>query len=241
MNPDRGYSDRISKEGFAIVDGVLSSQRVESLCAAISSIPEGEEVRRKTNVYGIRNLLEASSEVRDLAAASEVRALMVPVLGPHCFAVRATFFDKVPDANWNLRWHQDGVISVKERVDTPGFGAWSNKAGTLQVRPPDDVLLRMLAIRIHLDECPKANGALRVLAGSHKQRWPREQIAACKSEFGEFICEVGRGGVVAMRPLILHASSASAAPGHRRVIHIEFACDDLPGALEWKQRITPNV
>ena len=192
----------------------------------------------ESGVYGIRNLLEVSEDIRELAASPEIRSLVGPILGPSCFAVRATFFDKVRDANWNLRWHQDGVISVRDRVETPGFKAWSDKVGTLQVRPPDDVLLHMLAIRVHLDDCPTTNGALRVLAGSHTRRWPRERIGECKSSFREVSCEVDVGGVLAMRPLILHASSASDAPGHRRVIHIEFACHDLPGDLEWKQRIT---
>lgn len=231
------YSGEIAEKGFAIVEGLIPPEAVENLRSAISSIPEGDEVRRRSSVYGVRNLLEVSDEVRRLAASPSIRDLVTPVLGRECFAVRATFFDKVPDANWNLRWHQDGVISVREKVPTPGYRAWSNKAGTLQVRPPENVLKEMLAIRVHLDDCPRTNGALRVLVGSHRQQWPREQIAACKSKLAEVLCEVGVGGVLAMRPLLLHASSASESPGHRRVVHIEFAHQELPGALEWHQRI----
>jgi len=36
-----------------------------------------------------------------------------------------------------------------------------------------------------------------------------------------------------MRPLLLHASSAAAAPARRRVIHLEYAASALPGGLEW--------
>jgi hypothetical protein len=36
-------------------------------------------------------------------------------------------------------------------------------------------------------------------------------------------CLTDVGGVVAMRPLIVHASSKSASPGLRRVLHIEYA------------------
>ena len=241
MEAEQDFRERITSDGFAIVHGVLASERIDRLRTVIAALPDGEAVRRKVSVYGVRNLFEVSEEVRELAADAQLRSFVAPVLGPDCFAVRATFFDKVPDANWNLRWHQDGVISVKQRLDTPGFAAWSNKAGTLQVRPPDHVLLNMLALRVHLDDCPASNGALRVLAGSHTQRWPREEISECKSRFREVICEVGVGGVLAMRPLILHASSASNAPGHRRVIHIEFACHELPGELQWKHRIAKKL
>src|SRR4051812_45319436 len=38
-------------------------------------------------------------------------------------------------------------------------------------------------------------------------------------------------------PLLLHASSAALVPTHRRVIHIEFAADDLPAPLQWSTRV----
>jgi hypothetical protein len=40
-----------------------------------------------------------------------------------------------------------------------------------------------------------------------------------------------------MCPLTLHASAAAETIGHRRVIHIEYAADDLPAGLEWNGRI----
>lgn len=227
----------VERDGFAIVESVINQARVESLRRAVAELPESDAVRRRTNVYGVRHLLDASQAVRDLAASDEIRSLVIPVLGPECFAVRATFFDKVPGANWNLRWHQDGVIAVRERIETPGFTAWSQKAGVWQVRPPEGVLAGMLAIRVHLDDCPRQNGALRVLAGSHQRLLDRGEIVADKSLFREYVCEVGCGGVVAMRPLALHASSSAESPVNRRVIHLEYAAADLPTPLAWVARI----
>ncbi|MDC0937322.1 phytanoyl-CoA dioxygenase family protein [Pirellulales bacterium] len=231
------YLDRIRRNGFAIAEDVVGLDRIDKIRDAIRGLREGDEVRRKTNVYGIRNLLEVCAATRELAGSSEIRKVVVPVLGPGCFAVRATFFDKVPDANWKLRYHQDSVIAVKERHETPGFTAWSNKAGVLQVRPPEEILADMLAIRVHLDDSTRQDGPLRVLARSHQKRWPREVIPKCRADFQEVTCEVSQGGVLAMRPLVLHASSASEIPEHRRVIHIEYACKDLPSGLEWQTRI----
>lgn len=36
-------------------------------------------------------------------------------------------------------------------------------------------------------------------------------------------CEVGRGGVLAMRPLLIHSSSKARSDKPRRVLHIEYA------------------
>jgi hypothetical protein len=58
-------------------------------------------------------------------------------------------------------------------------------------------------------------------------------IADMRERIAEATCTVGAGGVVLMRPLLLHASSPATVAGHRRVIHLEFAAADLPGGLEW--------
>jgi hypothetical protein len=40
-----------------------------------------------------------------------------------------------------------------------------------------------------------------------------------------------------MRPLLRHASHPAADPGHRRVLHLEFAAEDLPDGVAWKERL----
>lgn len=232
------YLQSVEHDGFAIVERVVEHNVIDGLARAIDGLPESDAVRRKQNVYGIRNLLEVCPAVADLAVSPPVRALVTPVLGDHCFAVRATFFDKVPDANWKLRWHQDSVIAVKKRIDTPGFEAWAEKAGVQQVRPPESVLRHMLAIRVHLDDCRADNGPLRVLVGSHTGRWDRDDLETAKSRHTETVCEVSKGGVLAMRPLLLHASGPSQSPHHRRVVHLEYAAADLPNVLEWRSRVS---
>lgn len=233
------YARRIGTDGYAIIDGVLQEDRVAALREAIELLPAGEAIRRRQATYGVRNLLEICPAVRQLACAEEIRALVVPILGEACFAVRAVYFDKTPDANWKLGWHQDSVVSVRERIDAPGFVAWSNKAGVLQVQPPADVLAEMLAVRVHLDDCGADNGPLRVLPGSHDFGWLDDELEVWKAKVRAVSCHVRSGGIVAMRPLLIHASSQAKEPTHRRVIHIEFAHCELPGGLAWNQRVRP--
>jgi ectoine hydroxylase-related dioxygenase (phytanoyl-CoA dioxygenase family) len=149
----------------------------------------------------------------------------------------AIFFDKVPDANWSLFWHQDNVIAVKERQEVPGFVGWSQKAGVWQVQPPAEVLANMVAVRVHLDDCGTDNGPLWVLPGSHRFGWLDDELDDWKSRVPEVVCKVESGGIVSMCPLTIHASAASESVGHRRVIHIEYAADELPAGLDWNNRV----
>lgn len=225
--------NNLQQNGYAIVPSVLTPNVVTELMVAVSGV-HSTTLRR---VPGIRNLLSISA-VHELAGSLVVRALVAPVLGPGCFAVRGILFDKTPDANWNVVWHQDLSIAVHERRDVPGFGPWSKKEGVTHVQPPPSVLERMLTVRLHLDECDERNGPLRVLPGSHLSgRLDASAIVGWRKNMSEVVCPVPAGGALLMRPLLLHASSDAQTPAHRRVLHLEYAADELPGGLEWHDRV----
>lgn len=213
------------KDGFAIVERVLDLDEVECLRAALASVPG---VQRRGVTFGIRDLLRIP-EVRAIAVDPRVRR------GE--FAVRATFFDKQPGANWNVAWHQDSVIAVRRRCDVPGFGPWSVKGDVVQAQPPASVMAGMVAVRLHLDDCPADNGALRVLPGSRERGWLDDEIDAWRARVDPVVCAVPAGGAVVMKPLLLHASSPATRPSRRRVIHIEYASAGLTGGLEWRERV----
>jgi hypothetical protein len=225
---------QILTDGLAIVEGVLSRSAADALLIALERIADTGSLRKRGGIFAVRNLLDESAEVRELAAADAVRALVEPVLGSNFFPVRGILFDKIPDANWKVPWHQDVTIAVRERVETDGFGPWSMKADVLHVQPPAEILEHMLTVRLHLDPCGEENGALRVLPGSHTHgKIPENEIAAYREKLPEQVCAVGVGGALLMRPLLLHASSPASVPGHRRVLHLDFASTQLPNGLAW--------
>lgn len=237
IGADANYARTFAEDGYFTADGVLPAADVERLRVAIAQLPDRVEVRRRKGVYGVRNLLDICPAVRELACDPRVRRFVEPVLGEQAFAVRAVFFDKVPGANWSLFWHQDNVIAVDRRADLPGFSGWSCKAGVWQVQPPAEVLARMVAVRVHLDDCGPGNGPLRVLPGSHRHGWLDDRLEAWKARVPEVACLTNAGGVVVMCPLTLHASAPAEKPAHRRVIHVEFAVDELPDGLDWHTRV----
>ncbi len=191
-------------------------------------------LRKKMGVFAVRNLLEECPEIRRFSSSPTVRRLVEPVLGAECFPVRGILFDKVAEANWKVPWHQDVTIAVRNRVEADGYGPWSIKAGVLHVQPPAAVLDEMLSVRLHLDPCGEENGALRVIPGSHRQgRIAEDLIPAIRESSPEHLCVVGTGDVLLMKPLLLHASSASRVPDHRRVVHLDFAAVHLPTGMRW--------
>ena len=225
----------IAQIGFEVVRGLLSSADIKELIASIDSIPE--EFRKSERPSGgIRNLLRLCPAVSRVATSPKVLSLIADGFKTNPFPVRSIFFDKTPDANWLVPWHQDLTIAVAEQRDCAGFGPWSVKVGVVHVQPPTDVLERMITIRLHLDDCDESNGALRVISGSHREgKLDSDRITEWKKRPAT-TCAVSKGDALLMKPLLLHASSSAESPNHRRVIHIEYAADDLPGGLQWFER-----
>lgn len=148
--------------------------------------------------------------------------------------VRVLAFDKTPDANWHLPWHQDRVIAVKRRVELEGFGTWTVKGGLPHVEAPASLLVTMFNLRLHLDDCDAGNGALKILPGTHRLgRLSDAEVKMAAAKGRAILCEVKAGGLLVMKALALHASDASISHRRRRVLHVDYCWGELPKELDW--------
>jgi ectoine hydroxylase-related dioxygenase (phytanoyl-CoA dioxygenase family) len=236
MTGERSNSDPSSDlvtNGYAIISHVLSDLELGELITWSRKF-EGHKLARRGTTFAIRYLLN-NQVIQDLARKPAIRDLAATFVGPKCFAIGGTLFDKVADANWLVPFHQDVTAAVKARRDATGFGPWSVKGGFPNVQLPSEILENLVTIRVHLDNCSSDDGPLRVLPGSHLGgRLDAGQILKAKSSIPERVCIVRKGDALVMRPLLLHASSASRSGRPRRVLQIEFAGSDLPHRLEWR-------
>lgn len=222
------YSESIQKNGFSIVEGVLNANQIAACRNSLQSAIENSN----TKSYGMRRLLEIVPMLRQLCNEIPIRKLVEPILGKKAFPVRSIFFDKNPQANWGVSWHQDMTIAVKQRIDISGFSPWSIKDGVHHVQPPISILERMLTLRIHLDDTLADNAPLKVIPGSHLYGYVKPEIIQ-NWKFNAVICPISCGGILVMKPLLVHASEPAKNPIHRRVVHVEFAAEELPIGLEW--------
>jgi len=187
--------------------------------------------------------LRALDEVADIGNAPGQRLCFEPPatltalakeLLPNARPVRVIAFNKTEANNWTLPWHQDRVIALKQRRETPGFTNWTNKAGIWHAEPPIELLERMLFARIHLDPADEENGCLQLALGTHA----RGKIAASDAEAIANAapvedCIAQRGDVLFAKALILHRSSPSRTAKLRRAIRIDYCAEELPPPLEW--------
>ena len=200
--------------GFSISENVVTDAECERLLNALS----GGDGRA-----GVRNLM-AKAEVSALAREGRLTAIAGRILRGQVIPYKATLFSKTGKANWLVAWHQDTALPVEEFREAPGWGPVSVKDGVTFAHAPTSALSKVVALRIHLDPSTDSNGPLRVIPGSHHRRLAAEEIDAIVTNREAIVCTVDRGGVIAMSPLIVHASSKCVDERQpRRVVHIEYA------------------
>ena len=229
------FDTRFGRDGCAYVPDIIDETGIKFFSKKFDQLEVTENFKHRGEAtFGIRNLLNIVPEVQELAESQRVRTVVEWVLGKEAKVVRSIFFDKTPEANWKVPFHQDLTISVKGKIETVGFSAWTIKSGIQHVQPPIEILEKMVTIRIHLDDTDLSNGALKVIRGSHKYgRLTTEQIQKLKSESASISHFINSGSALLIRPLILHSSSVTTEPKRRRVIHLEFCAEKLPNGLEW--------
>lgn len=172
----------------------------------------------KRSRAGARHVLSFTS-VAALARTPELTTIARGVLGDDALPFRATFFDKSPNSKWLVAC-QDTALPLTSRKEIPGWGPWSTKDSVAYAHV--EALEQILALRVHLDDSTIENGPLRVIPDSQKIGVLTDQ--EIQERVGSSLGVervIGIGGVVAMRPLIIHAfskirvRSSSPRPAHR--------------------------
>ncbi|MDJ1491769.1 phytanoyl-CoA dioxygenase family protein [Cytophagaceae bacterium DM2B3-1] len=233
------YKEKLINDGFLVIEDIYQPQEVEQLINYLeTSTGEGPNFRKTDDLFAIRNFLHEVPHVNSLLWTDNLHQVIEQLFGPDYFCIKSIFFDKPPLSNWMVAWHQDLMISVDKRKEIAGFGPWINKHEAFNVQPPVQMLENIYTIRLHLDDCDETNGALKVIAGSHTTGvLSSEQLLHQTKKQKEDVCCVKKGGIMIMKPLLLHSSSKSTSSRNRRVIHLEFANQQLPDDLNWKEYI----
>lgn len=216
------------QDGFEIHRGVFSIDEIEALRK------EADRVATEAGSACVRNLNARSEVFRELSDSPKLREIFASA--PFS-TVRSLLFDKTPQENWPVAWHQDLTIAVASEISCEGYGPWTLKDGVPHAHAPTELLQQMLTARIHLDPTHADNGALMVAPASHLLgKIPAASIPEIIEE-SAFTCICEPGDVLLMSPLLLHSSHRSTKPDRRRILHFEYAPPNaLDPRLTWQEK-----
>ena len=205
------------EQGFAVFEDVLRDVECDSI---IETLDLNGANRSRA---GMRNLMSVP-EVAKLAGHPKLIEICRRCTGQAMIPYKATLFNKTGKANWLVAWHQDTALPVEAVPKSDGWGAITSKSGVKFAHAPTSALKNILALRLHLDASTIDNGPLRVIPNSHTKRiFEDSQLRDLIENVPATALQVARGGIIAMSPLLVHASSKCVSDSPRRVLHIEYA------------------
>ena len=216
------------ENGFEMIENLVPTHTIQKLLIELSTL-NLEPLRG-----GIRNIDQRLPQVALLAHSLPLLSVVKQYLPRQPKLVRAIYFDKSPNHNWFVTWHQDKTVAVSQPFEAEGWKCWSLKSEVWHVQPPIEVLREMVTLRIHLDDATKSNGCLKVIPGSHAiGLLPSDEVQTHVNKGQVVYCETSAGGTVIMRPHILHSSEKSINHLPRRVLHFEYSSYILPQGTSW--------
>lgn len=231
--------EEINSEGFTIINSVYKENEIEKLISLIENATddktENSTFRKSQDLFAIRQFHKEIPETLDFIFNQNLKNVIESNFGKGYFITKSIYFDKPEKSNWFVAYHQDLTISVDRKIETENFENWTLKQNQFAVQPPTEILDDNFTIRIHIDKTTKENGALKVINNSHSKGILRIENLDFENE-KETICEVEKGGIMIMKPLLFHASNKTTNNERRRVIHIEFSKQQLPSGLEWSEK-----
>jgi len=231
--------EEVKGNGFSIIRQVYTGDEVKAILESIRSVDKNNPSFRKTaDLFAIRRLFKEIPTLLPGVFTDKLKALITNLFGSGYYVVKSIYFDKPVVSNWLVVWHQDLTISVENKNEVIGYGPWTVKDKQYAVQPPVDILQDNFTIRIHLDDTTSGNGALKVIPGSHLNGIIRPETT---DNDKAVVCEVPKGGVMIMKPLLLHASGRTTNGTNRRVIHIEFSRQTLPAGLQWSEKMELSI
>jgi ectoine hydroxylase-related dioxygenase (phytanoyl-CoA dioxygenase family) len=201
---------QLKDEGFTIIESVYNATEIENLITIIATATAKKAnsltFRKHEDLFAIRQFINEVPETLPGIFNTKLKEIISKFLGDDFFIIKSIYFDKPEKSNWFVSYHQDLTISVLKKEVTEGYEKWTVKDKQFAVQPPTTILENNFTIRIHLDDTTGHNGALKVIKGSHSKGIQKIENIVSQID-KEQVCEVKKGGMMIMKPLLFHASN----------------------------------
>jgi hypothetical protein len=235
---------RRSFKGASVTAGSIEQALLSHGYFAVDELITNEELHQLLRIceplrgqFGVRGALDQCPGLYSFLSGNEKLRQLLLQFSPSGLCVKDVYFDKPPTSNWPVYAHQDTVISVRDRIESAQYKGWRSTKFGVSCVPPNSVLEQMLTLRLHLDPSDADNGGLRVADGSHRQGILTGSELEKQRGRGFTQLAIPAGGMLIMRPLLVHSSSRSLGGRQRRVLHLEFAPQILPDGAQWARQV----
>ena len=138
----------LKQKGFEIIENVYSEKEVNEILQILRS--KGLEKK-----FGIREFLVDNPVIREKIFTKKLLEIIERISLTCDKSIKSIYFDKPPNANWVVNWHQDLTINLRNKKEVENFKNWRVTKERIVVQPNRQMLESIFTIRIHLGMCMK--------------------------------------------------------------------------------------
>jgi hypothetical protein len=113
------WATEVERDGYGLVHDVCDADQIGAILSGL------ENLNIARSRAGIRHVMSQSA-VTNVARSVQMLTIATSVVGPTAVPFRATLFDKSPESNWLVAWHQDTALPLQE-TRSRGLGTLVDK------------------------------------------------------------------------------------------------------------------
>ena len=91
--------------GFTIIESIYSKEEIDEILKYLND-------REISGQFGVREILFKNPEIKSIVF-NENLINIIEQISPKCTkSIKSIYFDKPPNSNWVVNWHQDLTINL---------------------------------------------------------------------------------------------------------------------------------
>jgi len=216
---------QLDDEGYLILEDLMSPEMLGALRERIDQLfaEEGEqagsEFKQEPNARRLANLVNKGEIFERVIETPRVLECVAHVLGPEFKLSSLNVRAAGPNTNCAQPLHADSGAVADDRGYWVANSVWM------------------------IDDFTTANGAIRLVPGSHKwRRLPQDALADPTAPHpGEVLLTGRAGAVVVMNAHMWHGATANRTSGQRRAMHAFYTRRDKPQQQYQKKLLSTEV
>lgn len=221
-DPDPVLAERLDRDGYVVIPGVLAAAEVASMRSRLAELHAAEgaragvEVHQEAGTDRLANLVDKGACFRACLGEPRVLALVDRVLG----------------GDWRLS-------AFNSRAAVPGAGRQGLHVDWhAPVAPGDWQVCNSIWL---LDDFSVANGATRVVPGSHRwRRMPGEAMLDPSADHpGQVVVAAPAGSVVVFNSHLWHGGTLNRSGESRRAVFAYFGRRGGPQQTDQRRMLSP--
>ena len=219
---DRG---KLDTNGYLVIERLMDEPLLEQVRRRVDELfaqegaQAGAEFKQEPHSRRLANLVDKGEIFERVIETPRILDCMEHVLGPRFKLSSLNVRSADPDNGWSQPLHADSGAVADER------GYWVCNSVWM------------------LDDFTEQNGAIRMVAGSH--RWgmaPEKALADLYAPHPQEILLTGRAGTaVVMNAHMWHGGTANRTAAHRRAMHVYYTRWDKPQQQYQKRLLRTEV